>query len=41
LFTGKLFSVLLTDDGRVLAGLVAPDKLYQVAADPAAALKTK
>jgi hypothetical protein len=39
--SGKLFSVLLTDDGRVLAGLVAPDKLYQVAADPAAALKTK
>jgi hypothetical protein len=39
--SGKLFSVLLTDDGRVLVGLVAPDKLYQVAADPAAALKTK
>jgi outer membrane lipoprotein-sorting protein len=41
LFAGKLFSVLLTDDGRTLAGLVAPDRLYQVAADPAAALKTK
>jgi outer membrane lipoprotein-sorting protein len=39
--SSKLFSVLLTDDGRVLVGLVAPDKLYQVAADPAAALKTK
>jgi outer membrane lipoprotein-sorting protein len=39
LLTGRLFSVLLTDDGRVLAGAVRPDRLYQVAADPAAALK--
>jgi outer membrane lipoprotein-sorting protein len=39
LLTGKLFSVLVLDDGRVLAGAVAPDRLYQAAADPAAALK--
>ncbi|MGC4897361.1 LolA family protein [Micromonospora sp. DT31] len=31
LLSGKLFSVLLTDDGRVLAGLVTPERLYQVA----------
>ncbi|MGV9212126.1 LolA family protein [Micromonospora sp. RB23] len=31
LLTGKLFSVLLTDDGRVLAGAVTPQRLYQVA----------
>ncbi|MBM0230660.1 hypothetical protein JNW91_01465 [Micromonospora sp. STR1_7] len=31
LLTGKLFSVLLTDDGRVLAGAVTPERLYQVA----------
>ncbi|WP_194820702.1 sigma-E factor regulatory protein RseB domain-containing protein [Micromonospora sp. S-DT3-3-22] len=31
LFAGKLFSVLLTDDGRVLAGLVTPERLYQAA----------
>lgn len=31
LFAGKMFSVLLTDDGRVLAGLVAPERLYEVA----------
>ncbi|SCL22802.1 Outer membrane lipoprotein-sorting protein [Micromonospora rhizosphaerae] len=31
LLTGKLFSVLLTDDGRLLAGLVTPERLYQVA----------
>ncbi len=36
LLSGKLFSVLLTDDGRVLAGLVSPERLYQAAADPAA-----
>jgi outer membrane lipoprotein-sorting protein len=35
----KLFSVLLTDDGRVLVGAVTPDRLSKVAADPAAALK--
>ncbi|MFD2768199.1 LolA family protein [Micromonospora eburnea] len=31
LLTGKLFSVLITDDGRVLAGLVTPERLYQAA----------
>jgi outer membrane lipoprotein-sorting protein len=31
LLSGRLFSVLLTDDGRVLAGAVAPEKLYEVA----------
>jgi hypothetical protein len=36
LLSGKLFSVLITDDGRVLGGLVSPERLYQVAADPAA-----
>jgi outer membrane lipoprotein-sorting protein len=38
-FNSKLFSVLLTDDGRVLVGAVTPERLAQVAADPAAALK--
>ncbi len=32
LLTSKLFSVLITDDGRVLAGAVKPDRLYQAAA---------
>jgi outer membrane lipoprotein-sorting protein len=32
LVTSKLFSVLITDDGRVLAGAVKPDRLYQAAA---------
>ncbi|SCL49581.1 Outer membrane lipoprotein-sorting protein [Micromonospora citrea] len=31
LLTGKLFSVLLTDDGRVIAGAVTPERLYEVA----------
>ncbi|MFG1676606.1 outer membrane lipoprotein carrier protein LolA [Micromonospora sp. NPDC049282] len=31
LLSGKLFSVLLTDDGRVVAGLVTPERLYQAA----------
>ena len=31
LLSGKLFSVLLTDDGRVIAGLVTPERLYQAA----------
>ncbi|MBM0236720.1 hypothetical protein JNW88_05375 [Micromonospora sp. ATA32] len=31
LLTGKLFSVLLTDDGRLLAGAVTPERLYQAA----------
>jgi outer membrane lipoprotein-sorting protein len=38
-FNSKLVSVLFTDDGRVLIGSVTPDKLAQVAADPAPALK--
>jgi outer membrane lipoprotein-sorting protein len=32
----KLFSALLTDDGRLLAGAVSPEQLYAAAADPAA-----
>ncbi|RZU54630.1 outer membrane lipoprotein-sorting protein [Krasilnikovia cinnamomea] len=32
LLSSALFSALLTDDGRVLVGAVAPDRLYQVAA---------
>jgi outer membrane lipoprotein-sorting protein len=31
LLTGKLFSALFTDDGRVLAGAVAPERLYEAA----------
>jgi outer membrane lipoprotein-sorting protein len=31
-FAGSLFSVLITDDGRVFAGAVAPETLYQAAA---------
>jgi len=38
-FNSKLVSVLFTDDGRVLVGSVTPEKLAQVAKDPAAALK--
>ena len=37
--TSKLFSVLLTEDGRILVGAVSPQRLAQVAADPAAQLK--
>jgi hypothetical protein len=33
-----LFSVLLTDDGRVLVGAVRPERLIAAASDPAAAL---
>ena len=36
LLAGTLFSVLLTDDGRVLAGAVTPARLEQVAAAPQA-----
>ena len=36
LLSGSLFSVLLTDDGRLLAGAVSPERLYQAAADPKA-----
>ncbi len=32
LLSGSLFSALLTDDGRVLVGAVAPEKLYEAAA---------
>jgi outer membrane lipoprotein-sorting protein len=32
LLTSKLFSALLTDDGRLLVGAVDPDRLYRVAA---------
>jgi len=32
LLSGKLFSALLTDDGRVLVGAVAPELLYAAAA---------
>lgn len=35
LLRSALITVLVTDDGRVLAGAVAPDRLYQVAAQPA------
>jgi outer membrane lipoprotein-sorting protein len=36
--SGALFSVLHTDDGRLLVGAVGPEQLVQAAADPAAAL---
>jgi outer membrane lipoprotein-sorting protein len=36
--TGTLFSLLVTDDGRVFLGPVTADRLYQAAADPAAVL---
>jgi outer membrane lipoprotein-sorting protein len=39
LLTSKLFSVLITDDGRVLIGAVSSQRLQEAAADPAAALK--
>jgi outer membrane lipoprotein-sorting protein len=39
LLRSRLFSVLLTDDGRVLVGAVSPERLQEVAGDPAAALK--
>lgn len=39
LLTSRLFSVLLTDDGRVLAGAVDREQLLAAAANPAAALK--
>ncbi|MBM7784528.1 LolA family protein [Tenggerimyces flavus] len=32
LLKGKLFTALLTDDGRLVAGLVTPERLYAVAA---------
>ncbi|MBT8225879.1 MAG: hypothetical protein KJO75_10325 [Dactylosporangium sp.] len=39
LVRGKLFSILLVEDGRLLVGAVSGDQLMTVAADPAAALK--
>jgi outer membrane lipoprotein-sorting protein len=39
LLQSRLFSVLLTDDGRILAGAVSGNQLQSAAADPAAALK--
>jgi len=36
LLSTRLFSALLTDDGRLLAGAVSPERLYRAAADPAA-----
>jgi outer membrane lipoprotein-sorting protein len=38
ILAGSLFSVLHTDDGRVLLGAVGPEQLTHAAADPAAAL---
>ncbi len=38
LMQSKLFSVLLTDDGRVIIGAVSGDQLQKAAADPKAAL---
>jgi outer membrane lipoprotein-sorting protein len=35
LLTSKLFTILITDDGRVLAGAVDPARIYAAAADPA------
>jgi outer membrane lipoprotein-sorting protein len=32
LFSSELFTVLLTDDGRLLGGFVTPERLYEVAA---------
>jgi len=40
LLSTRLFSALLTDDGRVLAGAVGPELLYEAAADPAAQLES-
>jgi hypothetical protein len=39
LLTSKLFSALLTDDGRLLVGAVSPATLYQVAGSAAAQVK--
>jgi outer membrane lipoprotein-sorting protein len=38
LVTSRVLTVLLTDDGRLLIGAVAPERLYAAAADPKAAL---
>lgn len=39
MLSGRLFSVLFTDDGRTLVGAVTPERLTEVAADPAAQLE--
>jgi outer membrane lipoprotein-sorting protein len=39
MLSSNLFSVLLTDDGRVLVGAVSPQRLIEAAGEPAAALK--
>jgi hypothetical protein len=39
LVTSRLFSVLLTDDGRILVGAVSGDRLTAAAGEPGAALK--
>jgi outer membrane lipoprotein-sorting protein len=36
--SSRLFSVLITDDGRALIGAVSPDRITQAAADPKATL---
>ena len=36
--TGRLFSAMITDDGRIFIGAVTPNQLFQAAADPAAKL---
>jgi hypothetical protein len=41
LLRAKMFSVLLIDDGRVLAGPVAPERLYQAASQPTPDAKAK
>jgi outer membrane lipoprotein-sorting protein len=38
LFSTKLLTVLVTDDGRIFVGAVSPNRIYQAAADPAAKL---
>ena len=38
MLTSRLVTVLVTDDGRVLVGAVTPERITQVAADPAAKL---
>jgi hypothetical protein len=39
LLSSKLFTVLFTTDGRVLAGAVSPERLYEVAGSAEAKLK--
>jgi outer membrane lipoprotein-sorting protein len=37
--SGRLFTALLTDDGRLIVGMVPQDRLTQVAADPKASVE--